>query len=209
MNRAFRRALRFYHEADPGAGPAGGGVADPAVGGDEAAKFRRLFEKADADAKDLAKRLKTFEDEKTAADTKKAADEAAAAEAAKTAQEKLDERLKGLEDRAKKAEREALVLRVAGEAKLKPEAVDLVAGDDETTIKASVDKLVSLGLVATDAGAAVGGNQPVRAGTVTNPGSQQAAGYAEKIAAAEKSGNVGESIRLKREQAGWAAPTES
>ena len=203
MKRSIEEMLRGYRVADPGApAPAAKDpVTDPPApaDGEGGGKWQRLFEKEQAARIDIEKRLKAIESaSQTAAE--KAAAEAAAAEAAKkTDSEKVAARLAELEGQVKAAQREALVHKLAAENKVKPDAYDLIAGDTPEAIKASIERLVMLG-VTIDATTTI--KPPVKVGDSTKPGTTGAPSIQEQITAAYKSGNNLEAIRLKRLEAG-------
>jgi ubiquitin len=142
------------------------------TGENEASKFRRLFEKAEKEREALAAKIKEQEDAKL------------------SELEKATNRAKELEDQLNKERTERLRLKIATESGLSPEDMDFVVGSDEETMRTSAQRL-----------AARIGAAPKAAGTVTNPPSPQAPSIDERIAAAERSGNRMEAIRLKRERA--------
>lgn len=155
-------------------------AADPKAGANDENKFRRLFEAEETKRKQTEQRLAEFE---TADKTRK--------EAEMTEIQKIQARADEADARVKTLESENLRRRIAAEKNLSADAIQFLQGDDEATLTANAEKLVSLV-----------GKAPLQAGTVTSPGGQQKPTIAEQIAAAEKAGNGMLSIQLKREQAG-------
>ncbi|MDR3708741.1 MAG: hypothetical protein P4L33_10595 [Capsulimonadaceae bacterium] len=154
--------------ADPPAAPASGG-------GDDAAKYRRLFEAEESKRKDYEARLKAFEDDKKKRD-----------EADLTESQKATKRADEAEAEAKKLKRDNVILKVGKELGLDDELLSFVTGDDEATIRANATKLA--GHVK---------RPPVNGGTMTQPGGNQQATLDEKIKAAEQKGTAYQSIALK------------
>lgn len=145
----------------------------------EAAKFRRLHEKA-------AKELETAQ-----ADLKKFR------EAQLSDLEKAQKRAEEAETRAKVLELERTRLKVAQQHHLTAEATELLDGVDEAQLTERAEKLARL------VGQRQGGQQQQAApqGSASNPPRGQQASVDEQIEAASKAGNLGEVIRLKRERA--------
>lgn len=143
--------------------------------------WKAKFEAADAERKRLADAEQARKDAELSEieREKKRADDAAA-EAAKNKQELLK-------------------LRIANELGVSADAIDLLTGGDEATLRAQAAKIVALG------GKSAGGQQqqpPVNAGTRTQPGAQQQPTVDDQIAAAVKGGNDIAAIRLMRQKQG-------
>lgn len=158
--------------------PSGDPKSQAAQTDNEAAKFRRLFEKAD---KELAE-LKAAEQKR--------------AEAEMTELEREKKRAADAEAKAATLERENLARRVAAEHNVPADAIEFLTGSDEATLIAQAQKLGGM--------IAPGG---VRAGTTTNPGGQQTPTIDDRIAAAEKAGDRALAITLKRDKAGISRAT--
>ncbi len=85
---------------------------------------------------------------------------------------------------------ENLRRKVAAEHGVPSDAFEFLAGDEETALRESARKLVSLTERA-----------PVQAGTVTNPPAHQPPSVDDQVNAALRHGHTTEAIRLKRQQA--------
>jgi hypothetical protein len=150
-------------------------------GGNDEAKFRRLFEAEQAKSRASEQRLAELD----AAETKRR-------ESEMTELQKVQARAEEAEKRATKMEHENLRRQVAAEAQLTPEALEFLQGEDEAALRASAAKLATLVTKA-----------PVQLGSHTQPGGSQKPTVEDQIAAAQKAGNWQESMRLKREAAGF------
>lgn len=113
--------------------------------------------------------------------------------AAEKALREANERIARLEEANLKSQRRA----IAAELGVKPEAVDFITATDEDGIRAQATRLKAL-MPADPAPAPL----PGPTGTVTNPAGPPPEDLTAKIAEAEKSGNVLQAIRLKRQAAG-------
>lgn len=176
--------MYFYPDGDPptppsadppAPAPQADPPADPAPGNQENA-WRRKAEAAE-------KRLKDLED----AENKR-----------KLAEMSETERVKAEAETAKaeaaETKKELLKLKIANELGVSADALDLLTGADEPTIRAQAEKIVALTGKTAPA--------PVTGGTRTQPGGQQQPTTDEKIAAAMKSGDSITAIRLMREKQG-------
>ncbi len=144
------------------------------TGENEAAKFRRLFEKAEADRKKLETDLQAIKD-KDLSELEKAKKDALEAT-----------------ERAKRLEAENLRRKVAAEAGVPADAFDFLTGEDEETLKAQATKLVGM----------IGKPGAAPAGTTTQPAGGGGPSVDDQITAAEKAGNFALAITLKRQRAG-------
>lgn len=172
---------------DPAADPAP--TPDPAK---EAAKYRRLHEKADKDLKETRAKLTALEAEKSKRD-----------EADLTEAQKAAKRADDAEKRATDAEAKSARLEVAREFGIDDdEAMEFLTATDPDALRAQAEKLAKL--TAKPAGDAP--PAPLKGGTTTKPPQQQQPSIDEQIAKAEKDGNRGLAITLKRQQAGLNRP---
>jgi len=97
-----------------------------------------------------------------------------------------------------------LKLEVVNAKKVPADAISLLTGTDEATLNAQADAILRL---RTGAPAVpIVPAPPVSGGTITRPVVAGQTSVTEQIAAAYKSGNTTEAIRLKREVAGLGAP---
>ena len=182
---------RFFNAGDSGgpppAAPPAPATPPPAAdpgGENEANKFRRLHEKAEADRKAAEARAEAAEGKlKAKADAELSELDLAKQQAADAKAE--SDRARADAD-ALKAER--LREKIAAKHGLSGAALDLLTGVDEAALEVSAAKIASVMKL------------PVQAGTHTQPPAAPTPTYGERIAAATKNGNTLESIRLLREQ---------
>ena len=163
--------------ADAAAGAGAGSGASG--GGNEEAKFRRLFEKEASEKAALAERLAKLE-----------AEAKARADAELSELELAKQKATEAETKAAKLEHDRLVDRIAAEHNIPTEARELLTGADEAALKASAERLV--GLMRT----------PVKAGTTTQPGAQEVPTIEQQIATEIAAGRQLNAIRLMRQAQG-------
>jgi hypothetical protein len=110
--------------------------------------------------------------------------------------ERAQARAEAAEAEARAARQELLKMRIAHEVGVTRDALDLLTGGDEATLRAQAEKIVTL--------AGKGGQQapPIQAGTRTQPAGQQQPTVDEQIAAAVRGGNDIAAIRLMRQKQG-------
>lgn len=172
--------------ADAAAAASSGG-ANTGAGANEENKFRRLHEAEEKKRQAAEARVAELE----AAEKKRAEAQMSELEREKARATELEAKAAEAQKRADDLAHEKLRGQVAAKHHLTTEAMDLLTGADEAALEANAAKLAAIM------------KQPAAAGTITHPAGGQSPSVDEQINQALKAGNIRESIRLKRERAGF------